>query len=183
MGEEGGSPPSQFQGMCLCKECLGVPRGGGPQVCESLGNFLRAHQASLPTCLMSTTTMQVFMAGFHTPAGGVNTLHLSPCFGSVWGPPFVWGLLDVSTSGCRLSHIITPGKDSNWSVFLPFPNLCACQQTWLLFLAPLTRTSHFLFLSFSFPICEMGTVCPLHMLLKELRVPSSTVSTSFRSDQ
>lgn len=86
----------------------GCAKEGGPQVCESLGNFLRAYQASLPTCLMSTTTMQVFMAGFHTPAGGVNTLHLSPCFGSVWGPPFVWGLLDVSTSGCRLSHIIYP---------------------------------------------------------------------------
>ena len=59
-------------------------------------------------------------------------------------------------------HNLPLGKDSNWSVLLPFPNLCDCQQgqTWLLFLAPLTRTSHFLFLSLSFPICEMGTVVP-----------------------
>ena len=87
---------------------------------------------------------------------------MSPCFGSVWGPPFVWGLLDVSTSGCPEPHHLPLGKDSNWSVLLPFPNLCDCQQgqTWLLFLAPLIRTSHFLFLSLSFPICEMGTVVP-----------------------
>lgn len=82
-------------------------------------------------------------------------------------------------SGCRLSYTSLP-LEPNWSVFLPFPKPLCLSADLAALPAPLTRDKS---LSFSFPICEMGTVrLPLHMLLKELRgTTSSTVSTSFRS--
>lgn len=50
--EDRGSQTSEFQG-CVHGGGMSGCAQRGPQVCESLGNFLRAHQASLPTCLMS----------------------------------------------------------------------------------------------------------------------------------
>lgn len=63
-------------------------------------------QASLPTCLMSTRdNAGTWLVSYPSRwCAGTHCIWL--CFGSVWGPPFVWGLLDVSTSGCRLGHII-----------------------------------------------------------------------------
>lgn len=132
--------------------------GGGPHVCESLGNFLRAHQASLPTCLMS----------YHDNAGIYGWLShpsrwcehtasecMSPCFGSVWGHPLS-GLPDLSISGCQLKPCHLPqGEDSIWGS--SFQHQISVPVTRAASPGP-TRASHLPFLSFCFIICEMGRV-------------------------